>query len=589
MTKITFLLICNFALSQFVSAQLFPYNPRKWDTNWTQTKFSEYFDEGTLNSAIWRATNNTSRGSGALIDSSGVTYSIDANNNYLRLSMLYYPDYCFIDYKGEVKCHDYISGEICSRESYKYGIYEGRMKFATGSGSWPAFWLWGNEGAEDPQLDVANASEIDIAELNWRKNILGNSSATTDHVIHWWWPEEDYGTSQMAIPGGEYYNDIDWNSWHTFKFIYTPYDLKFYIDDNDNPSWQRSRFYRYDNEPVDVFVENFEDNIYYFEYVWFPKHEVKIILSQQVANEDKLDCNIVHPQTSLFDWVTFKEFFLAPEITCPDIICSTTNATLDVDEAATNITWTLSSNFGVFSGNLSGTGKTVTITPSTINHGTGKIIFNFDMPSEESFSIEKEIRVNGPGYEDVYLDICTASGESVPKSGGHYLLCPNTHYHITLMNDFGACSLSDYNWSALPSGWSVNYYYNNMISIYTNSVPGGMIEVEATTCCGMNTKVLTDYVGQYYNCGSYSMLISPNPTTTETTVSLETTSEEIVFDENTEWELVIYDQSQLEKEKKTKIKGGKVKIKTSGWKKGIYFVRVKYKDEILTGKLSVGK
>ena len=31
------------------------------------------------------------------------------------------------------------------------------------------------------------------------------------------------------------------------------------------------------------------------------------------------------------------------------------------------------------------------------------------------------------------------------------------------------------------------------------------------------------------------------------------------------------------------------KIQTSGWKEGVYMVRVKYKDEILTGKLVVKK
>lgn len=39
------------------------------------------------------------------------------------------------------------------------------------------------------------------------------------------------------------------------------------------------------------------------------------------------------------------------------------------------------------------------------------------------------------------------------------------------------------------------------------------------------------------------------------------------------------------KDKKSKNKGKEIKINTAGWKKGIYFVRVKYKDEILTEKI----
>ena len=320
-------------------------------------------------------------------------------------------------------------------------------------------------------------------------------------------------------------------------------------------------------------------------------------MSQQILQPYNIigqEINPFTPQTSYFDYVSVKKFFLAPEITCPDIICSTTTATLDVDDAATNIHWTLTSGYNIFNGSTSGIGKTATIIPSSTQHGIGKIKWTFDMPSDlpsgESFSVEKEIRVNGPGYEDVYLHICKSTGESVPKIGGHYLLCPNTHYHVSLMNDFETCQLSNYSWITLPSSWSVNYQYNNMISVYTNSIPGGMIEVNATTCCEMNTKVLTDYIGQYYSCGGYySMAISPNPATSETTIVIVPNSEDIVFDEDAEWQLDVYDNSQLKKLKKTKLKGKTYKLNTSGWKEGVYFVRINYNDEVLDGKLVVKK
>jgi hypothetical protein len=41
------------------------------------------------------------------------------------------------------------------------------------------------------------------------------------------------------------------------------------------------------------------------------------------------------------------------------------------------------------------------------------------------------------------------------------------------------------------------------------------------------------------------------------------------------------------KRKKNKIKGKEYKIQTAGWKEDLYTVKVKYKDEILTGKLVV--
>lgn len=53
-------------------------------------------------------------------------------------------------------------------------------------------------------------------------------------------------------------------------------------------------------------------------------------------------------------------------------------------------------------------------------------------------------------------------------------------------------------------------------------------------------------------------------------------------------------QTQMLKEKKTKLKGKEYKIQTSGWKEGVYMVRVKYEaknkpEELITGKLVVKK
>ncbi len=120
----------------------------------------------------------------------------------------------------------------------------------------------------------------------------------------------------------------------------------------------------------------------------------------------------------------------------------------------------------------------------------------------------------------------------------------------------------------------------------------------------------TFYDEQYYTikakqkmCGSWSswankyitvgdgllMVIAPNPTSGETTLTIESTSEEKTVDENTEWELEVYSPSQALKEKRTKLRGNSTTIQTHGWKEGVYVVRVKYKDEILSGKLVVKK
>ena len=86
------------------------------------------------------------------------------------------------------------------------------------------------------------------------------------------------------------------------------------------------------------------------------------------------------------------------------------------------------------------------------------------------------------------------------------------------------------------------------------------------------------------------LTLSPNPTTGETTLSIESASETSKskgFDYNAEWNMEVYSETMTLKEKKTKLKGKSTTIQTAGWTEGVYTVRVKYKDEILTGKLVV--
>jgi hypothetical protein len=128
--------------------------------------------------------------------------------------------------------------------------------------------------------------------------------------------------------------------------------------------------------------------------------------------------------------------------------------------------------------------------------------------------------------------------------------------------------------------------------VYSNATPGNYtLFVTATNDCGTNGSAIKSFtvppLGQ--SCSGYSMMLFPNPTTGETTLSIELTSEETVFDEATEWELEIYSETQLLKEKIINLKGSTTIIQTAGWKEGVYFVRAKYKDEILQGKLVVKK
>jgi len=222
MIKTYSLLFILLILSFLNFAQTFPYNPRDWDTNWTTNEFSDLFDGTSLNTDKWNVVTNFGRGNCVFVNIPNVLYSVSSGN--LNLNMIYQPGYYYIS-KGDTISKPYISAEIESITQYKYGIYEGRVKFSILRGSWPAFWFFGGSGADDSQYNNGYASEIDIAEYNWYVNLF-SYSPKNEHVLHWWGPDGELpmeGKTKEEV-------SVGWNDWHTFKLIYTPYYLKFYVD-----------------------------------------------------------------------------------------------------------------------------------------------------------------------------------------------------------------------------------------------------------------------------------------------------------------------------------------------------------------------
>jgi hypothetical protein len=128
-----------------------------------------------------------------------------------------------------------------------------------------------------------------------------------------------------------------------------------------------------------------------------------------------------------------------------------------------------------------------------------------------------------------------------------------------------------------------------MISVNTNSSPGGPVSVSATNTasgCNNTIQIITGYMGSSYSCGRYFMTFTPNPAIGETTLELSADGDKILT-ENTEWEFEVYDQQQGLKEKRTKVKGKQTKINTSGWKDGIYIVRALIGEDLISDKLVI--
>lgn len=149
--------------------------------------------------------------------------------------------------------------------------------------------------------------------------------------------------------------------------------------------------------------------------------------------------------------------------------------------------------------------------------------------------------------------------------------------------------------SGVPEATSYNWYkdgvmnstYHGCLAIFNRVDPycgtEYDVQVEAVNSCGVSAKT---FLPVFEPDCFYRLLLSPNPTTTESTVELVSVSG-TAFDLSTEWELEVYDQSQMLKTKKTKLKGQSCKINTTGWTDGVYIVRATYKERVLAEKLIV--
>jgi len=334
---------------------------RHFDPKYMWTSFDENFSAPTLDRNIWEPATRFKRNLGFLIDS---TITVNVNKGKLELKMQHEPDYLDSIWRTGGWEHifsNYVGGEVSTRKAFRYGIFECKAKYALKSGSWPAFWLIGGEDIPCPPGRYG--SEIDIAELTCVSDF-----PTMVHVIHRYYPPVNCNESNMKNMNNKSYHISGRAEYSTYKCAWTPEKIQYFIND------------KLMHEVINK------------DYEWFPSLPLNLVLSQQVTQGYDLATEIkpVTPQTTYFDWVKVRQFFLAPEITCPDSITSEGISTMDVDSLATQIIWKLTPP-ALFT-TSAGTGKIAHIERLKNINGTGKITYTFQMPSGETYTSEKAFK-----------------------------------------------------------------------------------------------------------------------------------------------------------------------------------------------------
>lgn len=314
-----------------------------------------------------------------------------------------------------------------------------------------------------------------------------------------------------------------------------------------------------------------------------------------IVNSSKPITNIMESGSNIrFDFMGFVP------ISGPSVVCTSgvkfsvinPGATVEWRATSTNNNLTIDSSTGAAYATNSTPGEG---TISAIIHATG--CGDITLPP-------KRVWV---GMVDPARIVSSREGQAVGAWAQYHILCKSGTTLAAAgydsdgdgepMGDSGypsSQSITGYQWS-FPSGWSYsstgvgkpNEHIGISCSTYPAPPLGQMVQVgvRAQNDCGW-TNWKYDY-WQVVSCsGGILLKISPNPTESEATLALE--SEDVdVIDKNLEWEYEIYSPGLLLKEKKTKLKERNTKINTSGWKDGVYIVKAKVGNELLSEKLVV--
>lgn len=517
-----------------------------WTEKYAYTLLYDDFSNSQINLNNWSIENNAYFLRTVFINS---TATVSVNSGSLQLSAISCPN-C----TSGGTTSNWAGGKVISKDIFQYGIFESRIHFARKKGTEAFFLLRG--GNEVPCVQGGlYETEIDIAKYWW--DLLTPAFYNYSNEIR------DYHTGTDCVEDNELKDDYSsgdsTSSFITFKCIWTPSYVRCYIDDF-----------------LGLEVLNTGQE-------WFPVYPSHLSLFQALGTDVPIYIDV--PQTTYVDYVSVKKFFATPKITLnSSVICTAGTATMDVATEASNITWQLTPT-SLFT-TSSGTEKVANIVKAPGAQGLGKITYTFQMPSGETFTAAKDFWVGTPQNSKISATVMMGPSDNQ--------LCRNTDMTIAaghseataqgvtkLIWDFGA-------WAPYFQYFDIGGNLQNSRPVFrlTSDAPASQtIKIYAQNSCGYSTQY---YQKVFYaiNCAGYSLALSPNPATDVTTATIVSTSG-IEIDQTTEWDLEIYDQSLTLKTKKDKVNGKSCKFNTMGWKEGVYVVRAKIGDEIISGKLMV--
>lgn len=136
-------------------------------------------------------------------------------DGYLRLRGERAPDTALPHLEG----YEYTSGRISTENHFEqqYGYFESRMKFPSGQGIWPAFWLM-MDFDRRPNGQAGWPPEIDVVEF------IGHELSQYHVTSHWdVWPNQQKSGDTVSVQTPS-------DSFHLYGVLWTPDFIVYYLD-----------------------------------------------------------------------------------------------------------------------------------------------------------------------------------------------------------------------------------------------------------------------------------------------------------------------------------------------------------------------
>ncbi len=194
---------------------------RIYEPNWVLV-WSDEFNGNAVDETVWRKVYHGNPDNGELQFYTPRPENIVVSDGTLKLIARKEKFTGQGPWMSQPATRDYTSGKVETqgKKTFKYGKFEASMKLPRGKGTWPAFWLLG-ENLFDAGVGWPKCGEIDIMEHGQDFNNLGAAihTATYNHTIG----TQKTGTYQI--------NNYD-TGFHIYGMEWSASQLKFSVDGN---------------------------------------------------------------------------------------------------------------------------------------------------------------------------------------------------------------------------------------------------------------------------------------------------------------------------------------------------------------------